>query len=180
MSATEDKGTPSADEQQIAAIAAKAAEKDVVLLASRVAELEARDKARADREKAEKDAAAKARVDAMVKCGALAEDERGDETQGALWLCMNHPEQFERIYKNRKGLGKAVPIGESQAGHETVRASAAVDPEKGTEADLRKIDRPFFDGLIACRVPRAEALKRTFEARQRIDADALKFGLEVQ
>lgn len=171
------KDTPAAgDEAEIARIKAKAAEQDTKLLSARLEKLEQLEAERVAREKAEKDKANKARIDAMIECGALSEDERGDDKSGATWLLSNHPDQFEQIYKNRTGLGKAVPIGESQAGAD--RASV-IDPDKATPADLSESEGNVYRMLCQAWGPGSEQRALTRVIARRNKSTAASRGAKV-
>jgi hypothetical protein len=152
-----------ADEKRKEEIAASAAENDKTLMLSAIETLKTEvasiKQANADREAREKaavEAANAKRVDAMVACGQLKDSEKGD----ALWLLSTDAARFETIYANRKGLGKAVPIGE------TVAAPETIDVEKATPADLLASEIGTYNFLCA-NWPKEKALKAILDDRNK-------------
>lgn len=141
-------------------IEARAKQNDQTIVLKRVDEMETKLSAIETERQAEKEAAKAAKdaseakhIAAMVDDGKLLDTERDD----ALWLLSNQPERFERVYASRKGSGKAVPIGVSQAGHEQL------DPETVQLSDLSAGDQVAYKLLTNNGMKGEHALKRIAE-----------------
>lgn len=150
-------------------IEARALANDVKILASRVAELTAEQKklkAKQDAEdtqrKADKSAADTKRVDDMIACGALLDTEKED----ALWMLSQDVTRFERMYGNRQGKDKPVPIGVKQASDELV------DPEKATTADLTEDEKGTYRWLLRQKWSPEKAVKKVIEYRNKRSANS--------
>lgn len=150
-------------------IEARALANDVKILASRVAELTAEQKklkAKHDAEdaqrKADKDAASAKRVDDMIACGALLDTEKDD----ALWMLGQDAARFERMYGNRQGKDKPVPIGVKQAEPEQV------DPEKAVVADLTEQETGAYRFLCRQGWKPEKAVKKVIENRNKRSANS--------